>query len=183
MAERLSVDVEAYTHQIQTRPCFICQIVARNPEYAHHMIYEDEQAIVFLNKYPLLYGYTLVCPKQHREQVTADFSLEEYLRLQSLVYRVAEAIRKVVPTERMYLLSLGSQQGNRHVHWHVAPLPPGIPFEQQQLEALHLGKGVLPLPEEKMASLAHQIAEQMTMLATPERGGVAMLLSDTGERR
>jgi hypothetical protein len=29
----------------------------------------------------------------------------------------------VVPTERMYCLSLGSQECNAHVHWHIAPLP------------------------------------------------------------
>lgn len=63
-----------------------------------------------------MYGYTLVAPKEHREQVTGDLTLEEYVKLQSVLYRVAEAVRQVVPTERLYLLSLGSQQGNRHVH-------------------------------------------------------------------
>lgn len=41
------------------------------------------------------------------------------------VYRVARAVEQVVPSERTYVLSLGSQQGNAHVHWHIAPLPPG----------------------------------------------------------
>jgi hypothetical protein len=36
----------------------------------------------------------------------------------------------------LYILSLGSQQGNRHVHWHLAPLPPGVAFENQQFAAL-----------------------------------------------
>jgi len=31
---------------------------------------------------------------------------------------------------RVYILSLGSQQGNKHVHWHSAPLPFGVPVEQ-----------------------------------------------------
>jgi hypothetical protein len=34
----------------------------------------------------------------------------------ALVYRVASAVETVVPTERTYLLSLGSQQGNAHLH-------------------------------------------------------------------
>jgi len=33
-------------------------------------------------------------------------------------------------------LSLGSQQANSHVHWHVVPLPPGVPFEEQQYAML-----------------------------------------------
>ena len=114
-----------------------------------------------LNKYPILYGYTLVAPRQHREQVTTDFTREEYLALQDLIYRVAGALRQVVPTERMYILSLGSQQGNRHVHWHLAPLPPGVPLEEQQFEALRMEKGILVLSEEEMASLAARIRQKM----------------------
>lgn len=116
--------------------CFICEMVSGNPEYAHHVVYENQDTIVFVDKYPTLYGYVLVAPKEHREQATGDFTREEYLRLQDVVYRVGEAIRNVVLTERLYVLSLGSQQANRHVHWHVAPLPPDVPFEEQQLRAL-----------------------------------------------
>jgi len=153
--------METYIHRSQRGPCFICEIVAGNPEYHHHVIYEDDAAIAFLNKYPTLYGYTLVAPREHREHVTGDFALDEYLALQQLIYRVAEALRQVVLTERVYILSLGSQQGNRHVHWHVAPLPPGVSYEEQQLEALRMEKGLLKLSDEEMASLARQIHEAM----------------------
>jgi diadenosine tetraphosphate (Ap4A) HIT family hydrolase len=147
----------AYVERITRGPCFICELVKRNPDFRHHVIYEDKSAIVFLNKYPPLIGYVLVAPRQHREQVTGDFSLEEYLELQALIYRVAEAVRRVVSAERVYLLSLGSRQGNSHVHWHVAPLPPGVPFHQQQLAALSVTDQVLNLSEETMATLTEQI--------------------------
>lgn len=49
----------------------------------------------------------------------------DHLALQAVVHRVARAVAAAVPTERMYALSLGSAQGNAHLHWHVAPLPPG----------------------------------------------------------
>jgi hypothetical protein len=39
---------------------------------------------------------TLVAPKEHREQVTGDFTLEEYIGIQKLVYRVTEAVRQEV---------------------------------------------------------------------------------------
>jgi hypothetical protein len=65
---------------------------------------------------------------------------------------------------RIYLLSLGSQQGNRHIHWHIAPLPPGVPYEEQQLEALRLDKGALPVPDEELASLAWRIRQRMDRL-------------------
>jgi len=161
MTKRKPFDLETYIKNIQTRPCFICEMVAGNPEYRHEVVYEDETAIVFFNRYLVLYGYLLVAPKAHREQVTGDFSLEEYLALQRVIYRAAEALRQEVPTERMYLLSLGSQQGNRHVHWHVAPLPPGVPFEEQQLAALRIERGVLDIPAEELASLAARLRQRL----------------------
>ncbi|MCI0396065.1 MAG: HIT family protein [Chloroflexi bacterium] len=163
MWSRRMMDVAAYEERIRTGPCFICRIIARDPNYYdnHHMIYEDETAVVFLNKYPTLYGYVLVAPREHREQVTGDFSPTEYLALQQLIHRVGEAVRQVVPTERLYILSLGSQQGNRHVHWHLAPLPPGVPFAEQQLVALQAEQGYLELPREEMASLAARIRQAL----------------------
>ncbi|MGH2537366.1 MAG: HIT family protein [Candidatus Promineifilaceae bacterium] len=153
-----AAEVEAYIQGSQSGPCFICAMLAVGADNPHHIIYADEAAVVFLNKYPTLYGYTLVAPRLHREQVSGDFSPEEYLHLQRLIYRVAEAIRQTVPTERLYILSLGSQQGNRHVHWHLAPLPPGVPYHEQQLEALHpAAAGILQIPQEEMAALTGRL--------------------------
>ena len=157
MDTRKRVDFNAVREELRGR-CFICEMLAGNPEYQHHVVYEDERAVAFLNRYPSLYGYALVAPKDHREQATGDFSLDEYLHLQAVVHRVAEAIRQVVPTERLYVLSLGSQQANRHVHWHLAPKPPGLPFEQQQLAALD-SNIVLDLTEAEQADLASRLRE------------------------
>jgi len=160
MDTRKRVDFNAVREELRGR-CFICEMLAGNPEYQHHVVYEDERAVAFLNRYPSLYGYALVAPKDHREQVTGDFSLDEYLHLQAVVHRVAEAIRQVVPTERLYVLSLGSQQANRHVHWHLAPKPPGLPFEQQQLAALD-SNVVLDLTQAEQADLASRLRDACT---------------------
>ena len=149
------VDFEAIRAQL-AGGCFICEMLAGNPDFRHHLIYEDDRTVAFLNRYPTLYGYVLVAPKEHRERVTGDFSRGEYVTLQSVVHRVGEAIRCVVPTERLYVLSLGSQEGNRHVHWHIAPLPPGAPFDEQQLAALNSNL-VLALSDEEMADLTGRI--------------------------
>lgn len=152
-------DAAAYEKRSKEGPCFVCELIAgANP---HHMIYEDQTAVVFLSKYPSLYGYTLVAPREHREQATGDFTLEEYLALQRVIYHISEALRKVVPTERLYILTLGSQQGNRHVHWHLAPLPPGVPYKQQQTAALDISRGILAIPDEEMASLAQAIRQEL----------------------
>jgi diadenosine tetraphosphate (Ap4A) HIT family hydrolase len=129
----------------------------------NHIIYQDNLFVAFLNKYPVLYGYALVAPIAHKEQVTADFTLEEYLALQRGVYQVAEAVRRTVETERVYILSLGSQQGNRHVHWHIAPLPYGVPFKEQQLEALRIENGLLDISDSKCVELAQRIRHNMAL--------------------
>jgi len=81
--------------------------------------------------------------------------------LQRVVRRVAMALARSVPAERMYSLSLGSQQGNAHLHWHVAPLPPGVPYEQQQLRALSTEYGVLDIDDTSQAALAQTIRSYM----------------------
>ena len=160
MPNRQKFDVEQYLKTVRDRPCFVCGLVSGDPGFAHHIVFEDDFAVAFLNKYPPLVGYVLVCPKAHLEQVTGDISPEDYLRLQAIVYAVSEALRTVLEVERIYILSLGSQSGNRHIHWHVAPLPPGVPFEHQQFAALDLERaGVLAMDEPEMTQLASKIAQ------------------------
>jgi diadenosine tetraphosphate (Ap4A) HIT family hydrolase len=153
---RRPLDLDAYLADVRAA-CFICELVAgRRP---HHVVFEDELAIAFMNRYPTLRGQAIVAPKEHLERVTADFSEDEYLRLQAVVRRVGEAVRQAFPTERLYVLSLGSQDGNRHVHWHVAPLPPGVPFEDQQAEALRAERGVLDVSDTELAADAATVRE------------------------
>jgi len=159
---RQAFDVVRYLERVRTGGCFVCGLVSGDPAFVHHVVFEDDFAIAFLNKYPPMAGYVLVCPKAHVEQVTGDLGLDDYLRLQTLVYAVSEALRSVLEVERVYILSLGSQQANRHVHWHVAPLPPGVPLEDQQFAALDAERaGVLAMDEAQMRTLASRIAEAL----------------------
>jgi diadenosine tetraphosphate (Ap4A) HIT family hydrolase len=160
--ERYMVDWDDLHKRFQTGPCFICQIVDGNPEYPVHIVYEDEMVVAFLDKYPILYGYTLVCPREHREKVICDFTLTEHLALQRRVYRVAEAVQQEVNAERVYLLTLGSQEGTAHVDWHIVPLPPEIPYREQQLYVFR--RDVLKIPEEERASLAARIRQRIKRL-------------------
>ena len=159
---RKSFDLDSYIEGNQSNPCFICEMVAGRLS-GNHIIHQNDEFIVFLNKYPILYGYALVAPIEHKEQVTGDFTRDEYLSLQRAVYQTAEAVRKSVTTERLYVLSLGSQQGNRHVHWHIAPLPYGVPFKEQQIEALRIENGILEIPDDEMENLAKRIWQNMDL--------------------
>jgi diadenosine tetraphosphate (Ap4A) HIT family hydrolase len=164
---RIPFDAEAYDREVTgSRPCFICQL-AGTVESPREVVYRDERNIVFLNRYPTLEGYVLVAPIVHREQVVADFNLEEYLGLQSLVFLVGRVMSAVVPTDRLYVFSLGSQQGNRHVHWHVASLPPGIAFKDQQFAALTGEQsGYLDIPATERDAFAARLRSAMDKLST-----------------
>ena len=154
-------DMEALHAGFRTRPCFVCGLVSGAVKSPRHVFYEDDRAIAFLDGYPRAYGYSLVAPKEHREQVTADFTRGEYLALQSVVYGVAEAVREEVGAARMYVYTFGSNEGNAHVHWHVVPLPPGVPYEEQQGAWAGWDRGVLEIPQQEMSDLAGRVGRRM----------------------
>ena len=165
---RRRIDFEAVRRELAGR-CFVCELLAGNPEYAHHLVYEDERAVAFLQRFQTMYGYVLVAPREHRERVVDDFSEDEYLELQRVVHRVGRAVARAVPTERLYVLSLGSREGNSHVHWHLAPLPPGVPFEQQQLTALETDLG-RDLSDTELEKLAARIRAELAETGTERPG-------------
>jgi diadenosine tetraphosphate (Ap4A) HIT family hydrolase len=129
--------------------------------YRHHAVYEDAETIVFLNRFPTLLGHCLAAPRRHAEDWVHDLDEAEFLALQAVVRRVARAVAAVVPTERMYSLSLGSLQGNAHLHWHIAPLPPGVPYDQQQYHALMTENGLLDVDDSAQAALAEAIRSRL----------------------
>ena len=157
----MALDIDAYQARVRGSPCFICAVVDGTHQYRHHIVYRDDFCVAFLNRFPTLYGYCLLAPLEHREGVVADFAEDEHVQIQRVLHRLGRAISNVVPTERLYVLSLGSQQGNSHVHWHVAPLPPGVPYAEQQLRALMHEHGYLSIPDEEQAALAAKIATAM----------------------
>ena len=157
MFERQPFDLASYVRDRATAPCFICAMLAGDPVFRHHIIAEDDETVLFLSKYPTLPGYALVCPKAHVEDLAEGLSPDAWLRLQARVHRLSRALKQVFDAERIYVLSLGSQQGNRHLHFHVVPLPRGVPYEQQQYHALMAENGVLAIPEAEMADMAARI--------------------------
>jgi diadenosine tetraphosphate (Ap4A) HIT family hydrolase len=145
-------DLAAHVKRSRQGPCFVCAYRAGHPEYKHEHIFIDDNVAAFLSRYPTLLGYTIVAPRAHIVDVTGNRTL--FRRVLDVVHDVAEALKATLPTERVYLMSLGSHQGNAHVHWHVAPLPPGVPYERQQFQAVMAENGVLEVTPEQQAALA-----------------------------
>lgn len=137
-------DADADAARVRTGPCFLCRLVRGDPAQPELVVHRDRLAVTFLSRPAVVPGHVLVAPVRHAEAVVADFPEAEYLQLQRRVHAVGTAVQAVVPTERLYVLSLGSQQGNAHVHWHVVPLPPGVPYADQQLGLFDLPRLGVP---------------------------------------
>ena len=128
---------DKYIKECRDAPCFICQIVRGEPlRNEHHILFEDESVIAFLSAFPTQYGQVLVCPKRHVEHVAEELDLDDYLYLQEIVHRMARAVNRFTNPERTYIASFGSQQMNRHVHFHIVPLPANRPIGEQQMTAM-----------------------------------------------
>lgn len=152
-------DLAAHVERSRRGPCFVCAYLDRHPDYEHELVYADEYVVAFLSRYPTLLGYTIVAPRAHVVDVTGDREL--FRRVTDVVHDVAEALKATLPTERVYLMSLGSHQGNAHVHWHVAPLPPGVPYERQQFHAVMAENGILELARDEQADLGARVRDML----------------------
>ncbi|GII00004.1 HIT family protein [Planobispora takensis] len=151
-------DVAGYVRRTRGGPCFICALLAGAPGYDfEQVVFEDEHHVAFLDRHPTMPGKVLVAPRAHVEHVVRDLDEDAYLRLMRTVRRVALAVEAVVPSERTYLLSLGSRQGNAHLHWHIAPLPPGVPYERQRYHAPMTENGVIPWSAQQALGLAGRL--------------------------
>ncbi|MFI1237928.1 HIT family protein [Nocardia salmonicida] len=163
------VDVDAYIDRVQAEnaagECFICELADEQTTRERETVaYRDEHCVVFLPPYPRLYGYCLLAPRRHATNVVSDFTENDYLALQLRVHRLGLVLAEITPTERLYVFSFGSMQGVAHVHWHLAPLPPGVPFREQQLAAV--GKReYLVIAEAEREELAGRVRDGMTALA------------------
>ena len=67
---RKKFDLAEY-HQEVAKGCFICRLIQRDPTLPHHhIVWQSDDAIVFLDRFPTTFGYTLVAPIAHREQAS-----------------------------------------------------------------------------------------------------------------
>ena len=91
-------------------------------EIPSYKIAEDEHYYAFLDISPLQKGHTLVIPKRE-EDYLFDLSDEELSGLMCFAKRVAKAIRKSIPCQRVGMAVLGLDVP--HAHVHLVPLNEG----------------------------------------------------------
>ena len=101
--------------------CIFCEIVRGEREA--YIIYEDEEVMVFLDRYPLTRGHSLVVPKKHYEYIY-DVPDDLLARLIVTTREVARAQVKGLGASGVRIVqNNGSDAGQIifHVHFHVIP--------------------------------------------------------------
>ena len=88
-------------------------------EIPSYKIAEDDNYFAFLDINPIAEGHTLVIPKKETDYIF-DLEAEEYQGLFLFAKKVAAAMRKVIPCERIGVAVVGLEV--RHAHIHLIPL-------------------------------------------------------------
>ena len=84
-----------------------------------YKITEDKNYYAFLDINPNSRGHTLVIPKKEVNKLF-DLDKETYAGLMDFSYRVAKALEKTVPCERIGMSVIGLEVP--HVHVHLIPI-------------------------------------------------------------
>ena len=90
---------------------------------ASHVIYQDDEYVAILDKYPIAFGHTLVMPKKHFERVN-DLSLREFGALYARVYALNRIITSRMNASASHISINDGVAANQlipHVHVHIIP--------------------------------------------------------------
>lgn len=90
-----------------------------NGEIPCYKVAEDDCFIAFLDINPNAKGHTLCVPKEEVNKIF-DLSEETYMALMKFSRKVAHALEKVVPCNRIGMSVIGLEVP--HVHVHLIPL-------------------------------------------------------------
>ncbi len=88
-------------------------------EVPSYKIAENEDFFAFLDINPNAKGHTLVVPKIEENKIF-DLDEDSYTKLMQFSYKIAKAIEKAVPCERVGMAVIGLEVP--HVHVHLIPL-------------------------------------------------------------
>ena len=99
--------------------CIFCKIIAG--ELPADRVYEDEEAVAFLDLSPLFPGHVLVCPRKHAETLP-DLPAATIAPLFGTVQLLSKAVQAAVEAEGTFVaMNNVVSQSVPHLHVHVVP--------------------------------------------------------------
>ena len=86
-----------------------------NGDIPSYKVAEDDRYFAFLDIFPLQLGHCLVIPKQEVDYIF-DMDSKEYIGLQAFAHKVAQAVKEVIPCERIGVAVIGLEVPHAHIH-------------------------------------------------------------------
>lgn len=121
-----------------------------NGEIPSYKIAETEDYYAFLDIFPLKRGHSLVIPKREIDYIF-DLEDEELAGLHLFAKKVAKAIEKAIPCQRIGVAVVGLEVP--HVHIHLIPL--------DSMEDLNFLNKKLSLESDEMESIRKRITDAL----------------------
>lgn len=97
------------------------------------VIVEDDRFRVALEQHPRAHGHTIVVYKPHRDDFT-QLAPDETAALFTLATRVANALKRALGAEKVYLVTMCDGSPN-HLHLQLLPRLPGEPTGSRRFVA------------------------------------------------
>lgn len=139
--------------------CIFCKIVAG--ELPSSKVYEDADALAFMDIGPIVRGHTLVIPKEHMDPVTAA-PPAVLQKLILVVQQIARAQLRAFKADGINIMQSNGRAAGQvvpHLHFHVIP--------RFRSDGHHWNWQAHPYQNaEEMGSLANQIK---AALAVPQK--------------
>lgn len=117
-------------------------------EIPAYKVAEDEHHLAFLDIAPIKKGHVLVIPKKETDKIF-DLSPTEFAALMGFSYRVAKALEKVIPAQRVGLAVLGFEVSHAHIHL--------VPMDQES--DLDFSRPKISMSVEELKQLSSAIQE------------------------
>lgn len=115
-------------------------------EIPSYKIAEDENHLAFFDINPVAIGHTLVIPKKETDYIF-DLSDQELSSIMPFAKKVAKAIEKVIPCERIGVTVIGLEVP--HAHIHLIPI--------SSLHDMNFSKPKMQISKERFEQLAEEI--------------------------
>jgi histidine triad (HIT) family protein len=132
-------------------PSIFSRIV--NGEIPCYKVAEDDRFLAFLDINPLAKGHTLVIPKKETDYIFA-IDDKNYADFFLFAKRVALAVEKVVPCQRMGIAVLGLEVA--HAHIHLVPI--------NTVYDIDFSKPKLALSKEEFLGLVEKISAEFARI-------------------
>jgi histidine triad (HIT) family protein len=118
-------------------------------EIPSHKVYEDADALVFMDAMPQAAGHTLIVPKAPSRNLL-DADPKVLARLAPLVQRMARAVKAAFNADGVTVVQFNEPASGQtvfHLHYHIIPRQEGVPLmphsrtmEKPEVLAMHAEK-------------------------------------------